>query len=255
MAFTLIGWYESQDTSGSLTAVAGISDPHVRVSGDDIIVPTIEGQAYSRLLGVYAAGTGITRAQLRSPSLRRLANLEVNPLNRGGLEPLSPVPIMWMGDRPVSLETEEALNAYVAEDTTGAEAEVVLAWLGTGPMEPVEGNIFSVRVTSSTTLSAGAWTNGSLTFDQTLPKGRYAIVGAIFRSTGLVAFRFVGVGISYRPGGLGGDAVTDLGAPGQRWGGWGVWLEFEHNTPPTVDFLSASADTSETGELDLIKIE
>jgi hypothetical protein len=37
-------------------------------------------------------------------------------------------------------------------------------------------------------------------------------------------------------------------------GGWGVWGEFAHTAPPTVDFLSVSADTSEVVHLDLIKV-
>jgi hypothetical protein len=39
MAFTLIGYSETQDTSGNLTNVAALADPHVRVIGDDVIVP------------------------------------------------------------------------------------------------------------------------------------------------------------------------------------------------------------------------
>jgi len=35
----------------------------------------------------------------------------------------------------------------------------------------------------------------------------------------------------------------------------GVWGEFTHDSPPTVDFLSVSADTSETVYLDIVKIE
>jgi hypothetical protein len=34
----------------------------------------------------------------------------------------------------------------------------------------------------------------------------------------------------------------------------GEWGTFSHNTPPTVDFLSLSADTSQTVDLDLIMI-
>ena len=72
MAFTLVGYTESQDTSNALTAVAALADPHVTINGDDIIIPEL-----NQLLGIYASGTTITRAQLRSPSLRRVVNLEV----------------------------------------------------------------------------------------------------------------------------------------------------------------------------------
>ena len=161
---------------------------------------------------------------------------------------------MWIGNNPITLDEDEALNAFVAENLMGAEQEYVLVWLGDGPVQPVGGEIFTVRVTNTTTLVADAWTNGAITFDQTLPVGDYQIVGARFSSAGLIAFRFVFVGGNNRPGGLGVDAAGDLNAKGQRHGGWGVWGDFRHNRPPTADFLSISADTSQTGELDLIKV-
>ena len=37
--FTMIGYSESQDSS-SLVNVAALVDPHVRVVGDDIVVPS-----------------------------------------------------------------------------------------------------------------------------------------------------------------------------------------------------------------------
>ena len=39
MAFSLICYSESQDTSGVLANVAAVTDPHVRVIGDDVVVP------------------------------------------------------------------------------------------------------------------------------------------------------------------------------------------------------------------------
>jgi hypothetical protein len=108
--------------------------------------------------------------------------------------------------------------------------------------------------TTSVTLSAYAWTNAALTFSQTLPMGRYQVVGMRARSTGLIAARLVFVGFSWRPGCVGHDAVSDIDNDVFRQGRLGVWGEFEHDTPPTVDFLSVSADSNPTVWLDLIKV-
>lgn len=246
--FTLVGYSQSQDTAGNLTAVNALADPHVRVSGADIIVPDLV-----KIIGLFALGATISRAQMRSPSLRRLVNIELAALNLAAT-PSSPPPWLDYTNNPITLVKNEALNAFVAETAVGAEQETVLVILADDVPKPVSGPIVTVRATATTTLVAFAWTNGALTFDQTLPAGKYQIVGARCRSAGLLAFRFVLVGAFWRPGGLGVTSLGNLTPPAQRTGGWGVWGEFAHDVPPTVDFLSSSADTAETMELDLIQV-
>ena len=249
MPFTMVGFAQSQDTANALTAVNALADQHVRVSGADIIVPSL-----NQLLGAYAGGVTITRAQLRSPSLRRVVNVEIAPVNIGTLAPNNP-PALWMRPQaPIALTVNEALNMFVAENVVGAEQEDGVVWLADAPVAPVGGEMFVVRVTGATTLTANAWTNGSLTFDQTLPAGSYNIVGARMESTNIIAFRFVPVGGTWRPGGLGTTTAARLEPPGQRSGGWGVWATFAHLTPPTVDYLASAADAAESGELDLVKV-
>lgn len=247
--FHLAAFSESQDSGGLLVNVAAIADPSMTVSGDNIQIPDYANQ----LVGAMAIGTTITRAQLQSPSLRRTVNYEIAPLNIGA-EPLTPPTYSYFGADPISLDVDEQLQALVAEALAGAERETVLVWLADGPVSPVGGEIYTVRVTAAATLTAFAWTNAALVFDQVLPVGRYAIVGAKFNAAGLLAFRFLFQGSTPRPGGVGNDTDNDYDIHGQRYGGWGVWGEFQSTTPPTVDFLSVSADASETGVLDLIKI-
>lgn len=247
MPFSLVAWSESQD-SATLANVAAVADQHITVSGDDVRVP----QFASKLAGVYALGVNLTRAMLVSPSLRRMLNLELSPLDRAALPASTPLPI-WFQDGPIELIPDENLNAQAAEDGSGAKLSTILAWLADGPIVPVTGEMFTVRVTSAVTLVANNWTNGALTFDQALQPGKYAVVGGRFLSTTLEAFRLVFPGGYFRPGGVGATAVNQLAIPGQRRGGWGVWGEFMHTTPPTADFLGTAADTAETGELDLVK--
>ncbi len=154
----------------------------------------------------------------------------------------------------IKLDGEEALDAFTSEDGAGATRMNALAWLSDGKIDRVHGDIRTVRVSATTTLVGFLWTNGALTFDQSLPAGRYQIVGGRFNSAGLIAWRCVIPGYQWRPGGMG--VSTDSGAEQVlfRLGNFGIWGEFNHNTPPTIDFLSTTADTSETGELDLVKV-
>jgi hypothetical protein len=245
--FTLVGFTESQD-SASLTNVAALADPHIRVSGDDVVVPS--GLNY--VGGVYAIGADTTRAQLVSPSIRRRYPFEIVPVEVSA-EPADPVKLFPLFDNPLQLDPDESLNAQAAENNASAGRSTVLVWLCDGATSPITGaEIFTIRATNTSTLSTYAWTNGALTFNDTLPAGDYALVGARASSAGLIAFRFVFSQYAWRPGAIGMDTVGEVGAPIFRFGKLGEWGQFSHNTPPTVDFLSLSADTSQTVDLDLI---
>jgi len=247
MAFTLVAWLESPGAFTSLDNIAGVADPHVRVSGDDIYVP----RELPNLGACLFIGDNVTQAQITSPSLRRLANIDIEPID-DSTEPHSPPNLYNIFASPRPLDATEQLNAKVIKGAV--DYAICLAWLASGPLAPVTGPIFTVRCTNTSTLTAYAWTNGALTFSQTLPTGRYQVVGMRATSTGLLAARLVFTAYSWRPGCVGHDAVSDLDNDVFRGGRLGVWGEFDHDTPPTVDFLSVSADTSQVVYLDLIKI-
>lgn len=247
--FHLCAYSESQDTGGLLVNCAALADPSLTVGGDNIQVPDYA----SNLMGAVAQGLTIARAQLQSPSLRRVINFEINPVNQLGLLE-DPPRGLWFPENPIALDVNEQVQALVAETAAGAEQETVLVWLSDGPIAPIGGEIHTVRVTAAVATVAYGWTNGALVFDQVLPVGRYAIVGAQFQSANMLAFRFLFQGSTPRPGGVGSDGLDFYPQNGQRLGGWGVWGEFESTNPPTVDFLTAAINAAETGILDLVKV-
>jgi hypothetical protein len=249
MPWTLVAFSESQD-SASLVNVAACADPHVRVSGDDVVVPA----NLNFVFGVYGIGVSITRAQLVSPSIRRRYPFEVTPLELAS-EPADPVKYYPFPASPIQLDPDESLNFQAAEGGAGATRSTGLVWLSDGPISPVSGlEVFTIRATNTSTLSAYAWTNGALTFSDTLPAGDYAVVGMRASSTGMIAARLVFSQYPWRPGCIASDTLGEVGHPAFRQGNLGEWGTFSHNTPPTVDFLSDSADTSQTVDLDLVMI-
>jgi len=234
-----------------LQNVAAVADPHVTVRLDDVIVPAFANRVFA-CIGV---GTTLDRVKLVSPRLRKITNVEVTPVNRGATTPSTPPAYQDFSANPIELDVNEALNAQALQSAAAAERETIVVFLTDEKPTPVEGkDIRSVRATSTTTLTANAWTNGSLTFEETLPAGKYQIIGMRVESSGLIAARLVLVGEAFRPGCVGVNAASDIEANIFRMGRLGVWGEFDHNTPPTVDFLSSTADTSETVVLDLIKL-
>lgn len=245
--FHLAAYSESQD-SATLTNVAAIADQSLQVQGDDIVVP----DDLPFLLGVYALGPNLTRAQLVSPSLRATWAEEVSPQDVAAV-PGSPYAWTYYGDGAIPLQPDESLNALAAEDNAAAARATIGIWLCDQPPQPIIGmEIRSVRVTGAFTATANTWSPGTLQFADTLPSGRYALVGARLVSTTLQLFRFAFKGGMYRPGAIGQGGVSRVEDPMFRKGRMGVWGEFQHNTPPGVDVLCNAADAAFAGILDLV---
>jgi len=248
MPFTLVGWHESIDASAALTKIAALADPHIRVEGDNIVVPSL-----NYLAGIYGLGTGLVRVQLDSPSLRKFLLYDVIPVDSGA-EPASPIGTLLHNRfrSPYPLDVNEQLSCAVLNGAL--QWTTVLVWLSDGALTPITGDFISVRATGTTTLSAYQWTNVAITFDQTLPAGRYAVVGFRYHSANAIAARLVFPGYAWRPGSIAADASNDVIHEIFRYGQLGNWGEFEHNTPPTVDCLARAADSTQAFYFDLLKV-
>lgn len=249
MTFHTGAFAESIDPAGALVPIAAVQDDSIFTSGDDMRVPTqlpfLVGAA-----GLISATLPI-QAQLASPSLRQVANIDIEPVDLG-LVFSDPADSAMHPDNPVPLMGDEALNFLVNSNPAGAELHYGVAWLSDGPLQPVQGNIFSVRATMSVTGVANAWVNGNLTFGTDLPVGNYDVVGMRFRAAGAVCARLNFVGGAWRPGVPGVVAIDDTVGMPFRYGKMGVWGTFHTNTPPTVDVLAAAAAITPVVTLDLI---
>jgi hypothetical protein len=262
--FSLVGWSQSVETGGNLTEIDALADPHIRVEGKDVIVPSF----LARLFAAYSLGPSTIDAVLRAPSFRAslgVPDLPIRPLDIGDA-PSDPMTKVMEVDIP--LVPNEKLNALFAELVPGAARNTVLAWLGytvgfSNPpywnVKPI-GPMFHVQGTYAPP-TAGVWTNRALTLPK-LKKGYYAVVGArAFADAAslpsLVAFRLVFSGFPYRPGGLGFAAtsasIKHASWYKQRYGGLGVWGVFDSDVPPTVDILGFAADPGNIG-LDLVPV-
>jgi len=179
----------------------------------------------------------------------------VNGLTDGNVEPDSPAKVHDFRDSPIPLETGESLTVLGDSNPAAAADQSVLVWLADGPIVPVSGQpIHPVRCTAAITAVAGAWTNGALTFGQTLGVGAYAVVGMRAQGATLVAARLVFRGTGTRPGVIGSDSEADDTNGLFRNGRFGVFGEFHSTVPPTVDVLCNDADTAEEFILDLVKL-
>ena len=247
MGFTLVAYNESQDTAGNLTLHAALADQHITVDGDDILVPGFA----SNILAVYGVGLNLTRMQISSPSLRKKNLLDISPVDQSA-EPEEPSAVHFFNENPVVLTSAEALQVLMAEDGAGAQRSIAALWLMDTLDAKPSGEIRSIRATTTTATTANLWSLVTLTLDQQLEAGRYAIVG--FRAvsaTGILA-RLVIPGSAMRPGVIAYDAVNDTENVMFRMGKLGSWGEFEHTFIPQVEMLTTTGETPDEFILDVI---
>lgn len=251
--FTLIGFNEASAAAGAYANLKGAADQTIHVVGDVIYVP----EKFTRILWVAANGTDIVRAKLESPSIRRMGVLMIEPKTNRDYVEFAYYPVArFTPNSGIILDAGEGLEAFVYCGRAHTNEMAIGVCLGDGPVVPVTGEIWTCRATyASLTPIEGEWVNMSLTWDETLPVGRYQIVGAsIWHQSGLL-FRMIFVGQANRPGGLTGGGVGAIEPDWQRLGNMGVWGEFHTSNPPQVELL-ASDETASTGsmEIDLIKV-
>lgn len=243
--------YSQSIASTAFAARNAVADQSVRVSGVDILVPP----GFARLAAVYAQGPDLAQAQLASPALRRRFPFDVSPLDVGAT-PTGPLfPWVDMFDRTIALDVGEQLNFLASNVAAGANIQRGLVWLSDGDLSIPGGEIFTFRLTGTTTLVAETWTTTALTLVNQLPYGTYAVVGCRAQSATGIGARLVFPGpIFARPGVICANTVTEMDLQRFRVGRCGNFGQFVSIAPPTIEFLATAGDTAETVHLDLIKV-
>lgn len=248
--FHLGAFFESIDPGGALTFIAAVREDTFFTSGDDWRVP----DELTNLIGVGALinDASLARAQLQSPSLRIMAELDIEPIIASTTWG-SPPEVLMFPMSPLQLKGQESLNLQMDSDPAAAVVHALLFWLADGPVQPVQGNIFTVRATAALQQVAGVWTNGNLTFSTDLPSGRYQVVGFRARGGDGLGARLVFPNQTARPGVPVVNAITEEDHSMFRHGHLGVFGEFEHTVPPTVDIFDGTV-SAQTFLLDLIQV-
>lgn len=241
--------FSASIAQGSLLQVAALPDQALNTYNNSIAVP----EELPNIFMLTGLALNMQRAQLQSPSLRRLFLEEITPLEVSAVAPAS-WDLWYLGEDAFALQPNELLQGWAQQGSAGAQVVTLLAWLCDQPPQAIPAtDVHTLRITAAGTAVANAWTNMPLAFDQTLPAGRYQIVGARMRSTNILAFRFVVRGYPWRPGMVGNVNIGDTILPSYfRRGELGVWAEFSNLVQPTLDVLCNAADSSFVGELDVI---
>ena len=244
MVFTLVAYHKAA-VSATLLPLTAVPDPHVTTSVNDITVPEL-----NHIVAALMFGTAPTQGQIQAPSLRRVFLEDIPAFIATEVCTGAVDVIVDKKDNPLELEISEKLNVYSIHTTDGW----CLIWLADGPVEPISGDIRTIKCTTGHTSAADVWENVALTLTQTLPAGRYAVVGMHVHGTALLAARLVFVGGTWRPGVPANAVAGDPGIPMFRNGQFGSFGEFEFDQPPTVDLIGTGVTSTEEIYLDLIQV-
>lgn len=229
----------------TLAAANAVQDPTIRTSGNFAYMPSV-----SSIVGVYANGAALSGAQLQAPSLKKLFNYDIAPLVVSAT-PVAPSVYQPHYLSPYMLQPNEGLEAFLT-DTAGT-IDYCIVELADGPVAPVSpAGALTIKATATIVGVAANWTNGTLTFSQTLPVGNYQLIGARVEAAGVVAARFFPVGGIYRPGVIVKQAIGDQDQYEDRYGGKGVLFTFNQLTPPSIDILGTVGSKSVVVYLDII---
>lgn len=247
---TTIAFSESIDEAGAWANWAAVPDQHIRTEGDFVYI-----SEFNKIIGEKVlAGTVPDQVRLQSPSIRRINPYYINQLEAAIVQ-AGNVERAFHPDAAVSLETNEALELEANGNPAAGEQHTGIIFLASGGITPATGEIFPVHFTTTIVLAAGVWAFGELVLPDGLPVGNYDIVGARVESATSIAFRFVPVGGSHRPGGMCVPSNAFAEPRLQRRGGLGVWCSFNSVQLPGLEVIDSAAtgSTALDGYFDLIK--
>lgn len=186
----------------------------------------------------------ITEGRLSSPNIDRLGGYVLQPLD---IDASVNFPWMqnWKHKNPVILEKDEGLSAKIIAAAGTANIMTGFVWLSDGPLQEVDGQVYTVKVTSTITGTANTWTQGELTFIDPLPSGRFQCVGLQTVDANAAASRVIFSESVYYPGLPGLASLSDPFYWNWMRGCAGVWGEFTNRTLPYIEILGAVTGTQE----------
>jgi hypothetical protein len=249
--------------------------------GDTVLAPLNLGLQVSPTLpnlhSMAMIGVNAVHYRGQTASMLPFPYPTLDPPNRGGAAE-SPPRLADFSANPLPLRPTDEFDVFGTQNAAGAQVQYVLTQFSDGPPAtiPVQilpptltsnpatpGRFTTAHWTASKTLIAGAWTAVTPIFDQVLPAGYYALIGArVFSASGLFFRMLPAMGPIWRPGGIAVQAYDQLDPLNQRyinWNpsqskGWGVWLFFFQNVPPQIELFATAADTAEEGFFDIVYI-
>lgn len=247
----LVAFYASVAQNAALSNLTPVTDPLVTVTANSRVIFPADYRI-GAIQGLIVDGS---RMRLNTPSMRNIALPELYPIKITADQGTNPVMIGPIWDRMMIPRNDE-VGIDVSRAGAGAGDCYAALWVAPQFRPAPNGPVFTMRATASVTLTNGTWVASTLTFDQTLPYGRYAVVGLHVECNDGVFARLTFPGqTQFRPGVPCVEAYGSYTNPQMfRYGAFGLFGEFDSTAQPGMEFLGnvAGAETP-TVLLDLVK--
>lgn len=249
--FNLVAFYASVAQDAALVNLTPVTDPLVTIQNSRLIFPN--EMQIGAIQGLIVDGS---RMRINTPSLRSVALPEVYPTKITAEQGENPVMVGPMWDT-LRIPRNDEFGFDVSR--AGAGAGDCFAGLWYAPMRPAApmGPIITLRCTTTIVLTVGTWVAGNLTFDQSLPYGKYAVVGMTSIAGDCVFARLAFPGqTQYRPGVPNVEAYGSYVNPQMfRFGNFGLFGTFDSTAQPLLEVLGHTAGSEAfVVLLDIIKV-
>lgn len=249
MAFHVLGYYTaSLASAASNVALANVPDQMVFATANAFQMPR-----RVTCIGAYGGNDAYTSLRINAPSLRRTFLPQIDPVD-SQLAPSNRPPINWYGDMGPQFDYTEGVSVEASRGVVAASAAAALLWIADSNLITVGGPIFTWMVTATTTIAAGTWASGAMSYTQTLPAGKYQVVGMSAYGANLYAARLVFLTGGFRPGVLAQQAYGEFSDDMFRRGNAGLFGQFDNTTLPSLEFMGTGAGSAQTVMLDLIRM-
>lgn len=247
--FHLLAWFISIGQTAD-TDVTPVTDPVFNIQNSHFLP-----QTSVRLLWSAVMSATLNRVRFATPKTRILTNPWVRPIIEAAVPPSNPAVCDWL-DSPFMLNGLEEIQMLATSGLAmGNENFTGLAAVATG-IEPVpQGDYYRLRFTSTTAATANKWSQLTVTWQDVLPAGQYAVVGLEHESANGQACRLIFNGQQFRPGTLSVTALANRqGAMfyGHRLGVFGRFLQ---TAMPIPEVLANAADASHEGYMEIVRVQ
>lgn len=252
MPYHVAAYFESIDNTAD-TDINALGDGVLSIRSNQFVFPD-----KTQLLWAAAMSATLSRARLSQATFNVITRPYIRPIEQAAVPGDNPHFADYHSE-PFEINPDEQLAIEATSGIAmGSENFTALIGIARGPLQPIpSGPIWTLRGTATTTLTANAWSDLTVTWNNQLPGRNFAVVGLQVQSTGCQAARlsFPESGQVWRPGCIGMTSLANEVPSLFRKGNLGfVWGTFNGFAMPNVQVLSNSADTSEEIYMDIMPI-
>ena len=156
-------------------------------------------QRNMQLLYTGATCTDLQRARWRTPKFRQITTPYIRPFDDSGVF-ASDTEIADYTRNPLVFAALEEIELLMFQDNASTQEGYTVVGMTESSVPAPSGDIYTLRGTHSTTLAAANWTNTEMTWQDSLPAGRYSVVGMMYFGATAKAARLIMDQEFFRPG-------------------------------------------------------